>query len=1052
MAIDYKTRGNKKSLCFPLFWAIVAAGVMQVNQIFAAESSSSAIDVLQMSKIGQESYIVTGTVVDENGKPLAGATLRLKENNKKGVKTKADGSFELPIISTNELIVVSSVGFENKELRVNPNTRGITIELKKINNTLDEVSVVSTGIFKKEDKSFTGASRTISAKELKLYGTRNLITSLRNIDPSFNIIESNLFGSDPNRLPEIQMRGNASIPNVNQIQSQSASQLNTPLIVLDGFQSSLKALIDINENDVESITLLKDATATALYGSRGANGVVVITTKMPKAGKLRVNFGSELKIETADLSGYHLLHSREKLELEGLAGYYNQVNADEDLMSKRYYNFLLNEVNSGVETDWLAIPLRTSYALRNNLRMEGGDKQFRYSATLQNNKTAGVMKGSFRSTLTGSITLSYSYDNLLFRNYTNIGNVKNQESSYGEFSNYAVLNPYWRPYDEQGNVNKFLGNSGNIDNTYVRANLPTNPLYDATLNTFDRGEQTFITNQTAVEWKIIKDLLLTGKFSITKSNQQTDAFRPAEHTFFSYLTGQDVTRKGDYRLGIANENIYEGGLNISYNKTIKEKHHLFAGGEMNVLQSKTSNYNILAEGFPNSSLNFPSMALQYERNGKPGGSEYYYRTVGAVGNVNYNFDNRYFADATLRFDGSSQFGSNKRFAPFWSAGIGWNVDQEKFFSKTGKINKLKIRGSAGSSGSTNFSTYQALTSYGYYTSDRYFNWVGSYLMGIGNPDLKWQQIIKYNLGTDIEMLNRRLLLQANYYISNTNDLVSAINTPASNGFSSYTSNVGKLKNKGFELYATVYVLKKPEGITWSLSGTAFRNNNKVIETSKALKEAQLLIVRNTKNVAGSMYIEGYSSNTIWAVKSLGIDPSNGKEIYLAADGTPTYTWNADDVTAVGNSEPKLHGSLNTMLRYHGLTFTAAFSYKLGGQSYNNTLADKIETTNLLNNVDERVYSGRWQKPGDVVPFKGLLNTTESNRTSRFVQKENTFYARNFYAQYDFHSAKWVKQIGFENVNVGFNVAEPFIISSIRQERGTSYPFSRQYTFILNATF
>lgn len=1021
-----------------------------VNRTVIIKPISKPIQTTKLINKNLQSYI-TGRILDENGRPIQGASIRLKDDPRKGVVSMPDGSFSLPLSSLKEVLIVTSLGYEKQEIKAILNQEKMVIRLKKQENTLDEAAVVSTGIFKKEDKSFTGASRTITTKELRQYGARNLVTSLRNIDPSFNIIENNLFGSDPNRLPEIQMRGNSSIPNVNEIQSESASQLNTPLIVLDGFQTSLQALIDINENDVASITLLKDAAATALYGSRGANGVIVITTKLPRPGKLRLSFGSELKIENADLSAYHLLNAKDKLELERRAGIYDLPNASTDIPNKRYYNFLLDEVNSGVETDWMAIPLRTSYALRSNLRLEGGDNQFRYSAAIQNNNTAGVMKGSSRNTLNGSITLSYAYKNLIFRNYLNINNIKSQQSPYGSFSDYFILNPYWRPYDQNGNVNKVLGDPGTTDYSNIWTTLPTNPLYNASLKTFDKGEQTDITNQTAVEWSIQEGLRLIGKFSFTKSDKQSDAFRPAEHTAFANYTGVDVFRKGDYRLGFNRGMKYEGALNLSYTKKIKEKHQIFFGTEANIFQDNTSQLQYIAEGFPNSNLDFPSMALQYLKDGKPSGNEYYYRTVGFVGNANYNYDNRYFIDGTFRMDGSSQFGANKRFAPFWSAGLGWNLHEEKFFKKNEVVNRLKLRGSVGTSGSTKFNTYQALTTYSYYTSDRYYNWLGAYILGLGNPDLKWQQVLKYNIGTDIDLFNRYLTLQANYYIENTNDLVSSVNTPASNGVDYYTANIGKLRNKGFELYATVYLIKKTTGLTWSISGSVLHNKNKVLETSQALKDAQKTLQGDLYN-ANKMYIEGHSSNAIWVVPSLGIDPSTGKELYLSADGTPTYTWNSKDVTAVGNTDPKVWGNFNTMLRYKGFTFTASLGYRFGGQAYNSTLANRVETSNYKYNVDERVYTGRWQNPGDYAPFKGLLNTTPTYKTSRFVQDENTIYARSFNFQYDFRYMNWVKKIGFENINIGLDLSDPFIISSIRQERGTNYPFSRQVTFSLNATF
>ncbi|WP_293918360.1 MULTISPECIES: SusC/RagA family TonB-linked outer membrane protein [unclassified Sphingobacterium] len=999
--------------------------------------------------IPQQVYI-RGKVIDESGKPVAGASVRLKSDSRKGVMTTPDGVFTLPITANNETVVISSIGFKTTEVKVKLEDSPITVRLEKLEQTMKEV-VVSTGIFKKEDKSFTGSSRTVTAEELKQFGNRNLVTSLRNIDPSFNIIESNSFGSNPNLMPEIQIRGNSSIPNVGEIQNESNTQLNTPLIILDGFQSNLRTLLDINENDVSSITILKDASATAMYGSRGANGVVVITTKLPKPGRLRVSFGSNLNVENADLGGYHLLKSRDKLELERLAGYYNSPNASTDVPLKRYYNFILNEVNSGVETDWLALPLRTSYGLRNNLRLEGGDGQFRYSAAVQSNNIAGVMKGSDRNTFNGTITLSYTYQNLLFRNYLNINNAKSSESPYGEFSDYVKQNPYWRPYDENGNVNKLLGNPGNRDYDQYWSTLPTNPLYNATLNTYDKNNSTKITNNTSVEWRIIPELNLRAQIGITKENIQGDRFRPAEHTAFANYSGVDLIRKGDYKYSIANGFSYDGSLNMDFNKKIKDVHAIYAGASLNMRQDEFSTYSFIAEGFPNANLDFITMGLQYAKGGKPTGNEQFNRAIGFVANLNYIYDNRYFADFVYRRDGSSQFGANQRFAPFWSAGIGWNIHEEAFFKENTKVNRLKLRGSIGTTGSTNFNSYQAMTTYAYFTDDRYFNWNGAYLLGYGNEDLKWQQALKMNIGTDIELFNRYLLLNTDYYVETTRDLVSSVNTPASNGFPSYTANIGRLRNKGFEVRATVFLKKQANGFMWSVTGAVLQNRNKVIETSAALKEAQKAI-QNMQSDARQMYVEGYSSNAIWVVPSLGIDPSTGKELYLGADGNPTYTWRGKDVIAVGNTDPDLFGNFSTMIRYKGFVFNTSFRYRIGAQQYNSTLVERVEASNYKYNMDERVFFERWQKPGDNVPFKGITNTTPTYKSSRFVQDENTLIMQNFNIQYNFAGAAWLKKMRFENINISADVAEPMYLSTIRRERGTIYPFSRQFSLSINATF
>lgn len=847
------------------------------------------------------------------------------------------------------------------------------------------------------------------------------------------------------------MRGNSSIPNVGELQDQTRVGLNTPLIILDGFESTLQTLYDMNENEVESITLLKDAAATAIYGSRGSNGVVVIITKAPKMGKLRLNYRADVNIEAPDLTDYSLLNARDKLDLEWKAGYYNNARAENDLPLKRYYNYMLNEVNRGVETDWMALPLRTGVGQRHNLRVEGGDQSLRYSASAQVNNIQGVMKGSSRNTFNGNITLAYTYKNIRFRNNLQITQGKSNESPYGSFSEYSRMNPYWRAYDDNGKVLKLLGDPGNFDYTNYWNALPVSPLYNASLNTFDKSETSEIVNNTSIEWNIIRDLVLRGQIGLTKGSVQYDKFRPADHTAFANYGVDDVFRKGDYAYSVANNFRYDASLNLGYSTTINNAHIITAGADLNVRQNKNSRYNFLAEGFPNANFDFVSMALQYAKGGKPTGTEGLARSVGFTSSVNYIYANRYFADASVRIDGSSQFGANKRFAPFWSAGLGWNIHNENFLLDNKYINRLKVRGSMGITGSQNFSAYQAMSTYGYYTDDRYFNWMGAYLLGLGNEDLQWQQAMKYNIGTDAEFLNRRLKVTADYYIETTQDLVSTINLPASNGFSSYIENVGSMRNKGFEIKATGFLIANPQNITWSITAAVLNNTNKVLSTSKALRDAQNAILNGTSD-PGVLYIEGYSSNDIWVVPSIGIDPSTGKELYLGADGQPTYAWSPKNIRAVGTTDPDLFGNFSTMLRYKEFSINASFRYRFGAQQYNSTLVNKVETGTYKYNVDSRVYDDRWQQPGDIAAFKGLLVTSPTYKTSRFVQDENTIVCNNINLQYEIRSPEMLKKLKLQGLNFSANLAEPMYLSTIRRERGTSYPFSRQLSFTINATF
>ncbi len=991
---------------------------------------------------------VKGKVIDATGLPLPATAIMIK-GTRTGFVTDENGNFSFTLRNPKGAILVFSfLGMKTQEVPYKGEAF-LNIKMEDDPNLINEVVV--TGIFNRDMNTFTGSSTTIKAEEIQSFGNRNIITSLRNIDPSFNIIESNTFGSDPNRLPEIQIRGNSNLPNVNELQDETRFGMNTPLIILDGFQSSLQKLLDINENEVESITLLKDASATAIYGSRGANGVIVITTKTPAMGKLKVNYRGDANVELPDLTGYSRLNAREKLELEKMVGVYETARAENDVPLKRYYNDVLNEVNSGVNTDWMSKPLRAGIGQRHNIRLEGGDKTFRYSASAQLNDIQGVMKESSRTNFNGTIKLSYTYNKVKFSNTLMIGIGNTSDSPYGSFSEYARLNPYWRAYDENGKVLKTLGYYGNFDYTSYMSPLPTNPLYNATLNTFDRGQTAEITNNTSIEWTITGDLIMRARLGVTKVNGQTHDFKPADHTAFANYSEADMFRKGNYNFGVSNSFSYDGSLNLSYSKLFNQVHSLYAGFDMNVRENQNSNYAILAEGFLNPNFDFLSMALQYAKDGKPSGSESYVRSIGFTGSLNYTYDSRYNIEFSGRTDGSSQFGTNKRFAPFWSVGLGWIVSREDWFKNINFIDRLKLRASLGTNGHQNFSSYQALSTYRYYTNDRYYSWLGSYMLGLGNPDLRWQQKMNYNAGIEASFLKNRLNIVADVYLEKVNDLVSSVDLPASNGFRSYIENIGKMENRGFEFKATAVVVKKKD-LTWSITGAITHNKNTIIEISQALKDAQKSLEMATGANPNFLYKEGYSTNAIWVVPSLGIDPSTGKELYLKKDGTPTFTWSALDLEAVGIAEPKFYGNLNTSLRYKGLSVNLSFGYRFGGQQYNQTLINLVENANYKWNVDRRVYDSRWQKPGDVAAFKGLLVTTATNKTSRFVQDENTFNCQNINVRYDIKSSRLQNLMKIELITLSANMADIFYLSTVKRERGTSYPFSRQISFSVGLTF
>ncbi len=986
----------------------------------------------------QEERKIKGLVTDRKGDPLPGVNI-LIEGQSKGTVTNSDGVYEIPVSHSNVVLVFTFIGFEKQTVVVGERTE-INVQLKTEVSELDDVVV--TGIFKKSKLSYTGAAVTIDGDELRDMGGRDIITKLSYIDPGLDLIENNELGSDPNNLPEINIRGNANVPNVTELKDNTKALLNTPLVLLDGFETTLVKLYDLNDHEVESITILKDASATAIYGARGANGVIVITSKSPSMGKLRVNYSIDLNIEAPDLTSFNLMNAREKLELEKRVGRWD---------GNEYYNTLLNNVNAGVDTDWLAQPLRTGVGQTHSLRIDGGDKTFRYSASVRYKNTTGVMKGSERNVLNGSVMFSYFYKNIRFSNNLMIDEQNESNSPFGAFSNFSEMNPYYRIHDENGNL---------IEKYTVR--MPSylisfgNPLYNGELNTYDKANTFGYTNNFVLEWKIKPSLVLTGKVGITKQKNESDAFKPAEHTDFmtTAYEGDKFFKKGRYDYGTGSFVSYDASVNLRYSNVIKEKHIIYAAMDYNVRQRKGYNYFFQTEGFSNEDFDFLPLALGYLGNVPPSGSESHTRSLGLVANTNYSYDNKYYVDLSLRTDGASQYGSKKRFAPFWALGMGWNMHEEAFLKDNTAINFLKLRFSTGVTGSQNFSAYQAQSTYGYIIDRRYYNWMGATMKEIGNENLKWQQKKNYNLGLETRFFGNRLSVQGDVYIETTEDLVSSINIPLANGFSSYIENVGSMRNKGFEARLSAELIKK-SNFRWFVSSSIRYNKNEILEISKALMEAQKELELEGGTNPKLIYKSGHSTRAIWAVRSLGIDPSSGKEAYLDRFGNQTFKWNALDQVDCGIGEPKYKGNFTSNLTYKNLMLGMNFGFLFGGYKYNSTLINKVENVNFNQNVDTRVYSDRWKKPGDIAKFKSIDDNSATQKSSRFVQKERVLTGQNLSLTYRMDRKQLERLLNIETIehlSLSFNTSDLFYLSNVKRERGTSYPFSRQFSFSLRTTF
>ncbi|BEI56192.1 SusC/RagA family TonB-linked outer membrane protein [Butyricimonas faecihominis] len=1001
---------------------------------------------------------ITGKVTDEKKEPLPGVTVIIK-GTKLGTVTDVDGKYTLAVPVGNNALVFSMIGMKQKEEVIGKRTQIDVVMEEEISELED---VVVTGYYTQAKNSFTGAARTITAEELQMGGNQNILTALQNVDPSFMKIDNNLAGSNPNVVPEFQIRGAGSISG---IESEYEGNPNTPVFIVDGFETTAEKVYDMDPYRVASITLLKDAAATAIYGSRASNGVVVITTNAPANGKMQVSYNVDASFYIADLSDYNVCNAVEKLEIEKLAGMYTSKSVNQQLTLNKWYNEKLANIERGYDTYWLDKPLdAVAVANKHSLRLDGGNDNIRYGIELGYSNTPGVMKESGRRRLALGMELQYIYKNLTFRNNLTYSNVKAINSPYGSFSVYTKRNPYVRYKDDDGNyiykVDEYVPiGGGGLGKDYY------NPLYNTTLNTTDEEKYNDVTNNFGVDWSIMDGLRLKGSFSFTHQNTYKDNFKPAKHTDFADYEDDDFDRRGSY-VGSRGENYsYDASLVMTYFYQL-EKHVINANLGWNLQESVTREFTVKTEGFPNENLDYISFATQYEKDGSPAGDEYTSRLVGFLGNLNYSYDERYLLDLSFREDASSRFGSDKRWAPFWSVGLGWNLHNEGFLKNVTFINRLKIRGSYGLTGSQNYNPYQAMTTYKYLTGERYHHTVGAEVMALGNEKLGWQRTLQQNYGVDIDLWDERINFTGNYYIKLSKDVLTTVTLPPSLGFNSYMDNLGEVKNYGYELNLRVALVKNlSKQLYWSVNATALHNKNKLLKISNALRAYNDNQDEDTMSGSKSKesnrpkvrYVEGKSMNSIWVNQSLGVDPATGNELFQAVNGDIVTTWSTDNYVIGGCTDSDLEGTFGTNLAWKGLQLNVIFRYSYGGQIYNQTLVDKVQDAALRENVDRRVFEERWQKPGDRVMFTKLIGGATANATSvtkptsRFIEDNNWLELSTLNLSYEF-KMPWMKKIGLKRLKALFYMNDVFRVSTVKQERGIDYPFARNFSIGLQARF
>ena len=1040
------------------------SGALNRILLFVYILSLSTNAIAQNKKNLKETYnlppqgnYVYGRVIEKlSNEPMVGVTIRL-DGHSNGVITDINGCYVLTLPEEGGLVIYSYIGFETRKIKTTSRQK-VDVLMVEATESIQEVIVTGYNSIQKE--SFTGNTTKIEKEDLLRVNPNNLISAIQTFDPSFRIQENLAAGSDPNSLPQFVLRGQTGIGQTTLGQTSTSSisrevlsgNSNLPIFILDGFEVDVEKIYDLDMNSIHSINILKDAAATAMYGSRAANGVIVVERRAPEAGKFRVQYSGVLSAELPDLSSYNLMNAREKLETERLAGLYDSNTPEIAPYTNGYYQ-RLNNVLTGVDTYWLSQGLRTALNNKHSVFIDGGENDVRWGVELGFRGTEGVMKHSSRKNANAAFYVDYRIGGLQIKNKVTYTYNKSTDVPFNSFSDYSHLLPYMRLYDENGDYVRRLEKFDGASSKQV------NPLYEINFyNSFDRSGYNEVTDDLSLNWRITDGLRLRGQFSVLMRNSTGDLYKDPASASYSASTG---SINGEKTESTQKRTVIDGSLSLMYNNTFRG-HNLNICLSSSMRQTQSTASETHYRGFPGGDLVSSNYAAEVY--GKPSSSDNTTRLVGALFTSNYTYNNIYLADLTGRIDGSSEFGSDKRWSMFWSTGAGINIHNYDFMKSNELFSMLKFRASYGLTGKTNFSLYSAKDMYQLQTDSWYPTGYGVFLYQMGNPNLKWERKYTLDYGIEIGLWHDKVYLKASAYDERTIDLITDYTIPSSTGFTSYKENMGKVKNTGVELELRMRLYSDRNWLL-QLYGSFARNKDTIVEISQAMRDynkrvEELFSGYNPESSSDSKYAqtylkyyEGASLTSIYGMKSLGISPTNGKEIYLRRNGDVTDVWSADEWTIIGDTAPKGQGSFGYTLSYKQLSMFASFLYTFGGDAYNNTLVSYVENADIKNdNVDKRVLLDRWQRPGDITTMKDIRDrNVTTGASSRFVQKNNTLQWSSLTMSYNFRPEQ-LRKLRLSGLRFSFTMNDLFYWSTIRQERGLDYPYSRSFNLTTNIIF
>ncbi|MDQ6470829.1 SusC/RagA family TonB-linked outer membrane protein [Flavobacterium sp. LHD-80] len=1017
---------------------------MNGNTIVVKETPVEKVVVMQSKNIE-----IRGIVTNEKKEPLPGVNIKVKGST---VATQTDFDGKYVIIAPEEgQILFTYVGHSAQIISVNKR-KVINVVLEQQTKELGGVTI-NTGVTVRKKELITGAVSTFKGEELRQVSTQNVVQALKTLDPSFMVLNNNIAGSNPNVLPVIEVRGQTSL-SVNQVNDRFKEDPNQPLFILDGFPTTLQQVVDLDINRIANITLLKDAASTALYGSRSANGVVVIETNKPVAGKLQISYVYNSSYELADLSVYNLMNAEQKLEFERLSKAYVVPRLGDYAQQFKWdevYNKRLANVRRGIDTYWLSEPIQMGITSGHSLAIGGGSDEFRFNLAGNYKSLSGTMKGSEHNTWGYNANLIYRKKKVSFNNNFFISGGNNQESPYGSFSTWAKASPYYEKYNENGVPTRYMDGTNipvgkPIVNDYV--NQAENPLYNVRLNSYDKGVDFNFTNNFAVNYDINPHIKTTAAISVSRLQTTSTKFISPDNTQFI----SDIpTEKGSYERKDYLTNKWNGNIGGTYSNVFNNVHSVNYTLRASALETRYGYYGSTLRGFPLGVPGNPNFAFGFEANSKPETYSEMVRSVDLTNQLNYAYNRKYLLDLTHTISGATNFGTNKKYSPYYGIGIGWNMNYE-FNMNEDIVNILKLRANFGQTGNQNLVGFASHDIYTYDPNTNIFG-AGLNVSQLANVNLEPQKTKDLSLGLDLAMFRNRLTATLGAYRRRTSPQIVEIDLAASTGVTAYPLNIGYITTQGLELKANYTIINNAKAnFYWGVGLTATTNENELGGFNNALAS---LNDAAKKTTSLTRFYDGASTNDLWAVPSLGIDPATGREVFLKKNGQTTFILDKNDERIMGNSREIATGVFSTSVNYGNFSLGVFIRYSFGADRFNTALYDKVEnisSSTIFNNQDARAFTDRWTTPGQMAQFKAISLTNETPISSRFIQKDDYISGESLRLGYRVTNRAWLNKSGLAGLAFNAYANEFFRVSTIKAERGIEYPFSRIYSLSINVSF